>query len=259
MPPSGRTENEPVGEGRKSSRAYWDAVHRVHIRRGLPSRLLVPTHNSIRLLAPYVSPRSRVLEVGFAPGKILLWLAAKKQAHVSGIDYSRPGVEAARELFSSCRIDADLRCEDLFKTSHPTESFDFVYSLGVIEHFSDPGEVIRRHLALVRPGGIVLVTVPNYGGLYGRFQASCDPANLAMHNLEIMSENALLNLAPEAGVAERRSFRFGRAHLALVSIEKKWPGAIAKNLALAVNLFGLLQPIEIPDLCPMLVLELRKL
>lgn len=258
MPPSERTENGPAGEGRKSSRAHWDAVHQVQIRRGLPSRLLVPTHNIIRLVAPYVSPRSRVLEIGFAPGKILLWLAAKRQALVSGIDYSAPGVEAARELFSSCRIDADLRCEDLFATSFQVESFDFVYSLGVIEHFSDPGEVIRRHLALVRPGGIVLVTVPNYGGVYGRLQASCDPDNLAMHNLAIMSEDALLNLAPEMVVVGRRSFRFGRSHLALVSVEKKWPAVIAKTLSLATNLLGLVQPIDIPTLCPMLVLELRK-
>jgi len=91
MEPTGPVAPETLSDGRKTSPEYWNEVHRTPLREGLPSRLLVPTRNTIRLLRPHVSGGSRVLEIGFAPGKILLWLAARGGAAVSGLDYSAPG------------------------------------------------------------------------------------------------------------------------------------------------------------------------
>jgi len=258
MQPSEWMGEEPMVEGTKTSRAYWDKIHEARVPRGLPSRLVVPTRNTLRLLAPHVSPGSRVLEIGFAPGQILLWLAAKRQAEVSGLDYSPHGVESAKRLFESCHVRADLRCEDVFKTSFSDGSFDFVYSLGVIEHFADPRDLLRRHLALARPGGVVLVAVPNYGGVYGHLQRHFDPRNLDIHNLKIMSNAALLELASGIDLRQKRSFRFGRSNLAFVGLHKKLPSQLARAVELTANLLGLVQPVDIPAVCPMLVLELRK-
>jgi len=38
--------------------------------------------------------------------------------------------------------------------------------LGFIEHFDEPVGVVVRHLDLLKPGGILLLGVPNYGGIY---------------------------------------------------------------------------------------------
>ena len=258
MEPTGPVAPETPSDGRKTSPEYWNEVHRTPLREGLPSRLLVPTRNTIRLLRPHVSGGSRVLEIGFAPGKILLWLAARGGAAVSGLDYSAPGVDAAGRLFASCGVRADVRCEDLFATTFPEGAFDLVYSLGVVEHFADPRDAIRRHVRLARPGGTAIVAIPNYGGAYGRLQRALDPQNLALHNLEIMSGRALLAAAPDDLLSGARAYPFGRAHAALVSVGKRMPALVAKGIAWTANGLGLLQPADWPPLCPMLVLEMRR-
>src|SRR5262249_10874538 len=53
-----------------------------------------------------------------------------------------------------------------------TASFDVVSAFHVLEHVPDPVAVVRRMLAWLAPGGIVIVEVPNAGGfgasLFGR-------------------------------------------------------------------------------------------
>lgn len=245
-------------DGRTTTQEYWDDVHGTPIRHRLPSRLIVPTRNVLRLLAPHAQAGSRVLEIGFAPGKILLWLAVRRKALVTGLDYSAPGVQAGERLFRACGVQAELRCEDLATTSLPPRSFDLVYSLGLIEHFEDPTEMIHRHLGLVRPGGVAVMAIPNYGGIYGKLQRHFDPDNLRIHNLDLMSEAALRRVMQGEPSVASRSMAFGRGHLALVNLDRRIPRAVARALTLAANALGVVQPFDIRWLCPLLVLEVRK-
>src|SRR5690606_12983265 len=60
------------------------------------------------------------------------------------------------------------------------------YSIGVIEHFEDPTDMMAAHLRYLRPGGIALLLMPNYSGINVRMQRALDPDNLAIHNLDLM-------------------------------------------------------------------------
>jgi 2-polyprenyl-3-methyl-5-hydroxy-6-metoxy-1,4-benzoquinol methylase len=42
-----------------------------------------------------------------------------------------------------------------------------VISFGFIEHFDNPENVIQKHLDLLKPGGILIVGVPNFTGIHG--------------------------------------------------------------------------------------------
>ena len=44
--------------------------------------------------------------------------------------------------------------------------FHIVYSLGFIEHFKELNIVVKKHTELLKPGGILLLGVPNLGGIY---------------------------------------------------------------------------------------------
>jgi 2-polyprenyl-3-methyl-5-hydroxy-6-metoxy-1,4-benzoquinol methylase len=245
-------------DGRKTERAYWDQVHGSAIRMRLPSPLRVGTRNLQRLFRRYVRPGDRVLEIGFAPGKHLAWLAARLGAEVSGIDYSEGGVAQAQRLFEALGLRGDLRCEDLFANDFAPESFDLVYSIGVIEHFDDPRPAVRQHLRLVRPGGVALLLVPNFRGIYGRMEALFDPAHLAIHNLDIMSVPALKALIDPDARASVTAFPFGHFVSSLVSWEKRLPRAAVSSIHVALNGVGLLQPVDIAPVCPWLVLEARR-
>lgn len=197
----------------------------------------------------------RFLEVGCAPGKTLAWVARVLGARVAGVDYSARGVAISRNLFRSLGVDGDLRCEDIFATTFEPGSFDVVFSAGVIEHFDDPREIVRSHVRLARPGGKAIITIPHYGGLYGHLQRHFDPANLALHNLTIMTADALRGLAPADLVTRATAYPAGRLSPWIVKFERRWPRLVARSVSHLLNGLGLVQPVEVRALCPTLVLE----
>ena len=237
---------------------HWEEAWAAGVRLRLPSRWICSTRDLQRLLNRHVRPGGRVLEVGCAPGKILAWLAAVHLCDVSGLDYSDRGIATARRLFTALELRADLRCEDLRAATFEPSSFDLVYSVGVIEHFEDPRDVVARHVAFVRPGGTALMIVPNYGGIYGRLQRYFDGENLGLHNLRIMTLSALASLAPTAEVGGVRTYLCGRVSPWLISLDKRWPRSLARAVAYFTNAAALVQPIDIGPLCSMLVLEIMR-
>lgn len=241
-----------------STTGYWDGVWAGDIRLRLPSPYIVATRNLQRLLRRYVRRGDHFLEIGCAPGKILVWVAAELGAEVSGLDYSERGIATSRHLFASLGIEGDLRCEDLGRTTFPAAGYDVVYSSGLIEHFADPTEVVRQHLNIVRPGGTAVITVPDYHGIYGTMQRYFDTEILGIHNLDIMTREALTALVPATADYTTRAFRFGRFSPWQLTVEKRWPAMVATLVCHLANGAALLQPVDIPALCPMIVLEVRK-
>ena len=59
-------------------------------------------------------------------------------------------------------------------TDLPT--YDVVYSLGLIEHFVDRVSIVERHVRLARPGGLLILGVPNFRGLTGWFLRTFAPS-----------------------------------------------------------------------------------
>lgn len=239
-----------ANDGRMTTREHWEGVHSAQPRMRLPSMLLVSTRNLQRLLTNYIKPGMKVLEIGYAPGKQLAYVAKILKANVSGIDYSESGVSFSRRLFNKSDINADLRCEDIFATTLERASFDFVYSVGLVEHFDDPSVIVRRHVELVKPGGTSLIVIPNYQGIYGRLQRYFDPDTLLIHNLNIMSCNAMAKLAPWELSARVETEAVGSVDPSLVSFHKKWPAPITRVLHLFLNGIGVLQPFDIRILSP---------
>jgi len=245
------------GDNELSTTGYWDGVWSGKIRLRLPSPYIVATRNLQRLLRRHVRPGDRFLEIGCAPGKILAWVASELGADVAGLDYSESGLATSKVLFNALGLTGDLRREDLRYTTFAAKSFDVVYSSGLIEHFADPREVVQQHLDLVKPGGTAVITVPDYRGVYGALQRYFDTEILGIHNLDIMTCEALAGLVSGRQFSVR-TYRFGRFSPWQLTVEKRWPQVVALGVCHAANAASLLQPFDIPALCPMLVLEVRK-
>jgi 2-polyprenyl-3-methyl-5-hydroxy-6-metoxy-1,4-benzoquinol methylase len=244
--------------GELTTLGHWDEVHACPPRNRLPSSLGVSLRNAARILRPEISPGTRVFEIGFAPGKLLAWISKRLEAEVAGVDFSSRGFAAAKGLFAALSLSGDLRNESVFETSFADASFDVVYSLGVIEHFRDPRPIVRRHVELARPGGVVIIAVPNYRGIYGRIQSVLDAPNLELHNLDIMTPQTLEALVPADIGGERRVWRAGCVDPWCLSLSRKLPRRSARLLAYLLNGVGILQWRDIEALCPLLVLRIRR-
>lgn len=235
---------------------HWDKAWTRRPRPRLPSGFEIGTRNVQRVLQNRIRPGMNVLEIGCAPGKMLAWVSRALGARISGLDYSPRGLETTRWLLAQMNIEADLRQENVFETSFEPETFDVVYSNGVIEHFDDPREIVSMHVRLLRPGGHAVILIPNYGGVYGRLQGAFDPENLSIHNVDIMNEAAMARLAPTYG-SEVQVYRAGRVSPWLVSWERRW-GSAGRVFPWMLNGLALLQPFDIGRLCPLLILEIRR-
>ena len=245
-----------MNPGDKSTLRHWDEVWKQAPRMRLPWPVTASACDRMGLLQREVKPGMRLLEIGCAPGKILAYAAAVLGAQVSGIDYSERGLNWNRQLFATLGIKGDLRCEDIFRTTFPDHAFDVVYSGGVIEHFDDPSEIVRIHLRLVKPGGVVLITIPNFAGFYRRLAAE---ENLAIHNTGIMNREALLKLCPRDLTASAEAYPYGRFSLGTASaLRKIFPRSLSMALVLLSEIAGLMQPFHIPSLCPHLVLRIQR-
>lgn len=185
-----------------TDRAYWDRWHRarrpgtdswrrrfrIWLNRGYDSHEhLVSTH----ILGKYLPRGGRVIELGCAPGRTLLALCARFGLEPFGVDYSEAGYSATLNEFQRQGVEprgiahGDF-ADPEFRRRH-RESFDVVFSGGLIEHFTDPAAVVTFHVDLLKPGGQLVVSVPNLAGhMYYPVASVTMPDVLAAHNLNIM-------------------------------------------------------------------------
>lgn len=102
----------------------------------------------------------RVLDIGCGGG-LLSEPLARLGAAVTGLDPASAALEAARAHAAQAGLSIDYRegiAEDLVQAG---ERFDAVLASEVIEHVPDPAAFCAALAALVRPGGLVLLTTLN--------------------------------------------------------------------------------------------------
>ncbi len=123
-----------------------------------------------RLLEEQAPAGTRALEVGSGPGHDSLPLA-ERGFRVTGVDLSRNGLVAGRDLYAREGRVLDAVRADIRALPFRDGSFDFVWNAGVLEHFTDPdvARVLSEMRRVARGGGTVLAVVPNR--LYFWYQA----------------------------------------------------------------------------------------
>jgi SAM-dependent methyltransferase len=98
----------------------------------------------------------RILEVGAGTGRDSDTLAAMG-AEVWTLDYSE---ESLRLMGANLSQPVTIVCGDALALPLDSESFDLVFHQGLLEHFRNPGELIAENYRILKPGGYVLVDVP---------------------------------------------------------------------------------------------------
>lgn len=126
-----------------------------------------------RLIADHMPDRADVLDAGCGSG-IFSLIAAERAASVTGIDGSANMIAIAsaearrRGLEHVCFRQAMLETLE----QEPTGSYDVILSSSVLEYLVDYRSLVTTMGRLLRPGGTLVVSMPNAEALYRTVEAA---------------------------------------------------------------------------------------
>jgi 2-polyprenyl-3-methyl-5-hydroxy-6-metoxy-1,4-benzoquinol methylase len=152
--------NDPVA-AEKFSAAWFDEIDSRFID---AARLFAHDRIPFDRIIPFERLINRsVLEIGCGMG-LHSELMVKAGAHVTAIDVSDTSVEAMRRRAALKGFAIDVLQGDAATTDFPSESFDFIWSWGVIHHASYTGRIVKEIHRLLKPGGQARCMVYNLEG-----------------------------------------------------------------------------------------------
>lgn len=175
---------------RLTDRTYWETYYQNHNAmdtQNLASRIMQKTECYAPLFRKLdLRPRASLLELGGFPGRIGARLASQFKASIHAIDFN-PNVAS---FYTHCKAlevqDCHYTCSDFFELP-PEPIYDLVFSVGLIEHFSNFQEVMDVHASWTKPGGQIMIVMPNHRKLAYVYRRIFDAENLAHHNLQAMN------------------------------------------------------------------------
>ncbi|MCX7048100.1 MAG: class I SAM-dependent methyltransferase [Candidatus Sumerlaeota bacterium] len=210
-----------------AGRGHWDDVYR---QSAVDSAGWRPLNYEQKALAHALEQTARagacksILEVGCGNSCWLPYLASVTGARVAGIDYSEEGCALARRRMEIEGVKGEIHCVDIFAAdAAQIGRHDLVFSLGLVEHFSDLQGVISQLLKFVAPGGILFTEVPNLRSMHGLLAWIWQPALLAKH--KIVGKKDLLRAYEQAHLELPRVRLLGLFSWGIVAwgLYPRWP------------------------------------
>ena len=139
-----------------------------------------------------------VLDVGCGLGFFLRALDPQRWDRHGVEPMPVPYREAARALGPDRIVNADLRAAKL-----PSGKFDAITFWDSLEHLPNPRAILDEAARLLRPGGIVLIGLPNFGGYQARHFGEDWFALSLPHHLYHYTRETLARLLEESGFRVR--------------------------------------------------------
>lgn len=155
----------------------------------------------IAFLSRDLEPGAAILDVGCGRGVLFGPLA--------DLGFRVFGVEMNEDAVRGCDPRASVRiAERLVDAAFEAESFDQIIIWHVLEHIADPFGTIEECQRLLKPGGRLIVAVPNFSSVQARWSGPhwfhLDPPRHLYH----FPERALERLVRQSGFDVRSSHHF---------------------------------------------------
>jgi 2-polyprenyl-3-methyl-5-hydroxy-6-metoxy-1,4-benzoquinol methylase len=178
------------------------------------------------------SDARRVLELGCGEGGFGALVKRDREAEYWAMEYVPDVAARAAEVLDHVLVgDADAHIDDL-----PDGYFDAIVANDVLEHLAYPGVTLERLRPKLRPGGVVVASIPNIRYLpalarivFKRDFPQEDSGIFDRTHLRFFTRKSILRMFDEAGY-EMRSIKglqaqaFGWAAFAVLTFGFFWDG-----------------------------------
>ncbi|MCH8826043.1 MAG: methyltransferase domain-containing protein [Chloroflexi bacterium] len=112
-----------------------------------------------RVIDLFDKPKGKVLDIGCGPGVTVDFLS-QEGCDVHGVDISEQMVDECKVRFAD-RPNAHFSTGRIENLDFADASFDAVLSMGVVEYIVDDKKAVAEMARVTKPGGTVIITVPN--------------------------------------------------------------------------------------------------
>lgn len=134
----------------------------------------------------YINNMDKVLEIGCAKGSFLKDIK-NKGAQAEGLELNTSALASCKRENLSVYPDS---IEDFSKTKH--QHYDIVCNFQVLEHISNIKSFLNSSLDALRPGGLMIISVPNNDCLIFKSNNIC--LNMPPHHTGLWNINSLISL-----------------------------------------------------------------
>ena len=199
------------------------------------------SHTRLKRILEFI-PRGcalRVLDVGCANGR--LGKEIKKLGHfVAGIEISPQAAQNARQALDEVYV---FDIEGEWPKKLEEQKFDLVVLPEILEHIFDPVYVLRKSSAVLKEGGEIIITTPNFmvwtnriRFLFGRFKYG-EQGMFDFGHIRWFTYRYLHEVLAQSGfqiIYERHIIFPGK----LTKILKHWPGLFAFQFVIKAKKTG---------------------
>jgi len=157
----------------------------------VPGFVLERLAEIVRSFEKYRS-HNRFLDVGCGAGT-LLNIAGNEGWQAEGVEISKPSVEFLQskgiKVFHGYLSSANF----------PDDSFDVITAVEILEHITNPEDVIKEINRILRPGGLFWATTPHGRGISARMLGSKWSCVAPPEHLHLFSVTGIKNMLTENG------------------------------------------------------------
>ncbi len=143
---------------RKSTVEHWDEHWSETLGKGFDHYY---TRGMDEIIKFFKNIKNRkVLEVGAGSGTDSFYLLKKCNTENYCLDFSKKALKYMKSYFSKEKTNVKVIGGELRSIPFQDNSFDIVFSGGVLEHFKDPVNIILEQKRILKSGGLLVIGVP---------------------------------------------------------------------------------------------------